>query len=119
LVVDDVEDMRQMYQAYFGFMGLRVITAEDGQSGIRAVRDHRPDVIVMDLAMPGMTGWEAIECIRRDPQTRGIPIIALSGQGASEAALKSGADIYVPKPCMPERLLAEILRALRGLNGRH
>jgi CheY-like chemotaxis protein len=114
LVVDDVADAREMYQAYFAFMGLRVIAADDGRSGIDAVREQRPDVIVMDLAMPGMTGWEAIECLRRDPKTSHIPIIALSGQASSDTALQSGADIYVSKPCMPERLLAEILRALRG-----
>jgi CheY-like chemotaxis protein len=119
LIVDDVPDTREMYQAYFKFMGLRVITAEDGAAGIRMARDERPDVIVMDLAMPRMTGWEAIEVLRRDPKFTGIPIIALSGQADCDAALQSGADIYVSKPCMPERLLAEILRALRGPNGPH
>lgn len=113
LVVDDVEDTRELYQRFFQFQGARVITAGDGVSAVQAAVVEHPDAIVLDLAMPGMTGWEVIERLKRNPSTRGIPIIVLSGQGARESALKAGADSYREKPCLPDELLAEVMRVLR------
>jgi two-component system, cell cycle response regulator DivK len=113
LVVDDVEDTRELYQRYFEFQGARVITAGDGVAALQAAVFDRPDVIVLDLAMPGMTGWEVIRSLKNSPMTKRIPIVVLSGQGARDTALQAGADSYREKPCLPDDLLAEVLRLLR------
>jgi CheY-like chemotaxis protein len=113
LVVDDVADTREIYKRYFEFRGVRVITAADGIAASQAVAHERPDVIVLDLAMPRMTGWEVISSLKGNRWTRGIPIVVLSGQRAQESALALGADSYVEKPCVPEDLLREVLRILR------
>jgi two-component system, cell cycle response regulator DivK len=113
LVVDDVADMREVYRRYFEFRGVRVITAADGVAAFQAVSFERPDVIVLDLAMPRITGWEVIRTLKGSRWTRSIPIVVLSGQQAEESALALGADSYVEKPCVPEDLLREILRVLR------
>jgi CheY-like chemotaxis protein len=113
LVVDDVADMREIYRRYFEFRGVRVVTAADGLAASQAVSFERPDVIVLDLAMPRMTGWEVIRSLKGSRWTRNIPIVVLSGQQAAESALALGADSYLEKPCVPEDLLREILRVLR------
>lgn len=113
LVVDDVEDAREMYRRFFDFHGVRVHTAPDGLAALQAVSLETPDVIVLDLAMPGLSGWEAIRTLKRRARTRSIPIIALSGQGTRESALDAGADSFLEKPCLPHELLAEVLRLFR------
>jgi CheY-like chemotaxis protein len=113
LVVDDVADTRELYQRYFEFQGARVITAGDGVAALQAAVFERPDVIVLDLAMPGMTGWEVIRSLKNSPMTRRIPIVVLSGQGARDTALQAGADSYREKPCLPDELMGEVLRILR------
>jgi CheY-like chemotaxis protein len=113
LVVDDVEDTRELYERYFQFQGARVLTASDGEAALQAAVTERPDVIVLDLAMPGMTGWEVIRHLKANARTRGIPIVVLSGQCARDSALEAGADSYREKPCLPDELLAEVLRVLR------
>ena len=70
-----------------------------------------PDVIVMDLSLPGLDGWEATRRLKGDPRTRDIPVIALTGHalaGHSKGALDAGCDAFITKPCLPERLLDEI-----------
>jgi CheY-like chemotaxis protein len=117
LVVDDVADTRELYEHYLNFRGIRVTTAPDGVAALQAVGLERPDVIVLDLAMPRMTGWDVIRALKSDSRTRGIAIVALSGQGARQTALEAGADSYIEKPCLPDQLLAEVLRVLRDQNG--
>ena len=113
LIVDDVEDTRCLYQQYLEWQGLRVIAAADGVAGLQAVLWERPDVIVLDLAMPRMTGWEVMESLNADPRTRGIPVIVVSGQDCREHAIAKGADSYCAKPCLPDVLHREIQRILR------
>ena len=113
LIVDDVDDTRELYERFMQFQGARVMTARDGVEALQAVSFEAPDVIVLDLAMPRMTGWETIRNLRGNRATRRIPIIAVSGQRAKEEALEAGADSYLEKPCLPNELLAEILRVLR------
>jgi two-component system, cell cycle response regulator DivK len=113
LIVDDVEDTRELYERFMRFQGARVKTAGDGIEALQSVSFERPDVIVLDLAMPRMTGWEAIANLRANPRTRRIPIIALSGQNARDEALAAGADSYLEKPCLPSALLTEVQRVLR------
>ena len=115
LVVDDFADNRQMYAEYLAFMGYLVAEAENGQEALDKAFDMRPDVIVMDLSLPGMDGWEATRRLKSDARTRHIPVIALTGHalaGHSKGALEAGCDAFVTKPCLPEDLVAHIRRAL-------
>ena len=112
LLVDDVVDARDMYAFYFKHVGVAVATAGDGQSALAAARAERPDIIVLDLAMPGMTGWDVIRELRADPRMRTIPILVLSGQQQRDSALRVGADAYCEKPCLPEKLFGEMMRVL-------
>jgi CheY-like chemotaxis protein len=117
LVVDDYPDAREVYAEYFGFRGYRVSCAASGEEAIEQARKHRPDVILMDLSMPGLNGWEATRLLKADERTRDIPVIAVSGHtsaGASEIAHAAGCDSFIGKPCLPQDVLAEIQRRLAG-----
>ena len=115
LVADDDIDARTMYGLYLKSRGCDVYTATDGAGAIRQAMAVHPDLIVMDLAMPNVDGWAATERLRRSPQTRGIPIIALTAiPGARESARLSGCDAFMAKPCLPQLLWCEV-RLLLGL----
>src|SRR4051812_27454598 len=101
LLVDDSLDTREAYGLYLQFCGLAVETAGDGDEALRFVDSSPPDAIVLDLAMPRVTGWDVMRELKANPTTRGIPIIALSGQDAQESAFKAGANAYCSKPCAP------------------
>jgi two-component system cell cycle response regulator DivK len=116
LVVDDDLDTREMYGTYLTTRGFRVLMAANGVEAIEIAERERPDVIVMDLMMPHLDGWEASRRLKADGRTRRIPIIACTGVGigsSAERALDAGCDGYLTKPCLPEHLLAEIRRVLR------
>ncbi|MGH7278613.1 MAG: response regulator [Candidatus Rokuibacteriota bacterium] len=111
LLVDDFSDNREMYAEFLEYAGLRVAQADNGHEALERAFALRPDVIVMDLSLPGIDGWEATRQLKRDPRTKGIPVIALTGHalaGHSKGALDAGCDAFITKPCLPERLLAEI-----------
>jgi CheY-like chemotaxis protein len=103
-----------MYALYFSQVGVQIVTANDGQAALAAVKEQRPDIVVLDLAMPGLSGWDVLRLLRSDLETRDIPVLVLSGQRAREDALRSGADGYCEKPCLPDRLFGEIIRVLHG-----
>jgi CheY-like chemotaxis protein len=116
LVVDDTLDARELYAEYLRLAGLRAEVAEDGFDALTKASSLHPSVIVMDLAMPRMDGWEATRRLKADPQTRNIPIIALTGHAierSRERAIEAGADGYLTKPCYPDNLLAEVQRVMR------
>jgi two-component system cell cycle response regulator DivK len=116
LVADDDLDARAMYSLYLKRMGCSVFTAADGQSAVEQAMAILPDLIVLDLAMPHVTGWAAAKRLRRSPLTRGIPIVALTAlPGARESARMSGCDAFMSKPCLPQLLWCEI-RLLLGLD---
>jgi len=109
LVVDDDEDARTIYQQYLRHKGCRVVTARDGVSAVEKAQRHRPNVIVMDLAMPLMDGWEATARLKRAPLTRGIPVIVLTAvQMSGEKSRAAGCDGFLAKPCSPELLWLEV-----------
>lgn len=115
LVVDDFLDNRQMYAEYLAFSGLRVEEAENGHEALEKAFAMRPDLIVMDLSLPGIDGWEATRRLKADPRTKGIPVIALTGHalaGHSKGAMDAGCDAFITKPCLPERLLDEVRKTL-------
>lgn len=115
LVVDDVADGREICAEYLAFRGFRVATAEDGFGAVAKAHELLPDVILMDLSLPGLDGWEATRRLKDDERTRAIRIIALTAHAlpsAHDQALAAGCDTVVTKPVMPPDLEAEIRRQL-------
>lgn len=116
LLAEDNEDHREVYATYFRHRGLQVETATDGESAVSRALALVPDVIVMDLSMPRLDGWEASRRLKADRRTAHIPIVACTAHGfghAVERALIAGCDAYVVKPCLPADLYAEVQRQLR------
>jgi two-component system, cell cycle response regulator DivK len=117
LVVEDYQDAREMYAAYLQFSGYRVAEATNGIEAIDKSIELLPDIILMDLALPRMDGWEATRRLKLDERTRHIPIVALTGHalaGHAEGARQAGCDSFVTKPCLPDALVAEIQRMLKA-----
>jgi CheY-like chemotaxis protein len=115
LVVEDYQDAREMYAAYLQFSGYRVAEASNGVEAVEKARELLPAIILMDLALPKMDGWEATRLLKADERTRNIPIVALTGHalaGHAEGARQAGCDAFVTKPCLPDVLVAEIQRML-------
>jgi len=115
LVVDDYQDAREMYAEYLQFSGFRVAEARNGNEAVAQALELKPDLILMDLSLPGMDGWEATRVLKADDRTRQIPIVALTGHalaGASEGAKRAGCDSFVTKPCLPDDLVVEVKRML-------
>jgi CheY-like chemotaxis protein len=114
MVADDAEDAREMYGQYLSLRGYRVVTAADGADAVDRARTCRPDIILMDLMMPRLDGWEAIRQLKRDPRTASIPVVAVSAHAhdaARSEARSAGADACLTKPCLPPQLVM-IVRAL-------
>ena len=117
LIVDDSVDTRELYAAYFRHRGFDAITAPDGDAGIDIAVRTKPDVIVLDLAMPRMSGLSAGHHLKHDPRTRKIPQILLTGFGyraIHEGALEMGVDVFLTKPCLPEDLEREVMTLLNA-----
>jgi CheY-like chemotaxis protein len=115
LVVDDYEDAREMYAEYLRFCGFRVAEARNGNEALEQAFTLKPDLILMDLSLPGMDGWEATRQLKADERTSRIPVVALTGHalaGASEGAKRAGCDSFVTKPCLPDDLVVEVRRML-------
>lgn len=115
LVVDDTADNREMYMEYLRFKGFSVIGAVNGAEAIAKARQARPSVILMDLTMPGIDGWEATRILKSDPATRGIRIVALTGHAepwSRARAMLVGCDLFLPKPMLPADVAAHIIRLL-------
>jgi two-component system cell cycle response regulator DivK len=115
LIVDDVQDNRTIYVLFLRFSGFRVAEAENGEEAVAKATTLLPDVIVMDLSLPVMDGWEATRRLRRDPRTKKIPVIVLTGHALPEhaqAAREAGCDMVITKPCLPDQLLETIERIL-------
>ena len=117
LVVDDFADNREMYSEYLGFSGYRVIEAKNGVEAIEQAMAQKPDIIIMDLSLPVMDGWEATRRLKADDRTKKIPVVALTGHalaGHSKGAREAGCDSFLAKPCLPDQLVAEIKRMLES-----
>ena len=111
LVVDDFVDNREMYSEYLAFSGYRVIQATNGREAVEAAKAQRPDIIVMDLSLPVMDGWEATRLLKANEGTRHIPVVALTGHALaahSKEAQAAGCDSFLTKPCLPDALVVEI-----------
>jgi two-component system cell cycle response regulator DivK len=115
LLVDDYPDAREMYSEYLQYSGFDVIEAGNGIEALQQAIERDPDIILMDLSLPVMDGWEATRRLKADRRTARIPVVALTGHalaGISEGARRAGCDAFVTKPCLPEDLVKEIRKVL-------
>jgi CheY-like chemotaxis protein len=115
LVVEDYPDAREMYAEYLRFSGFRVDEARNGEEALEKAFTLLPDVVLMDLALPLMDGWEATRRLKSDPRTANIVVVALTGHalaGHADGARRAGCDAFVTKPCLPDELVDEIRRLL-------
>jgi two-component system cell cycle response regulator DivK len=116
LVVEDQEDLRGVLRTLLTGSGYEMLEAFDGETGVARAKSDRPDLILMDIQMPVLDGYEATRRIKADPDLKGIPVIAVSSfamKGDEEKARAAGCDHYVTKPYSPMQLL----RAIRGYLG--
>jgi two-component system cell cycle response regulator DivK len=115
LVVEDQEDLRGVLRDLFTSSGYIVIEAVDGAAGVAKAKSDRPDIILMDIQMPIIDGYEATRQIKADPTLTSIPIVAVSSfamKGDEEKARGAGCDDYVTKPYSPIQLLRTVRRYL-------
>lgn len=120
LIVEDQPDLRQLYAEQLILSGFDVIEAADGAEAVAQTASHVPDVVLMDLGLPVMDGWEATRRLKSDDRTAHIPIVALTahdGAGELQRATRAGCDWFVPKPCPPDALIAEVRRVLAPAPG--
>jgi CheY-like chemotaxis protein len=116
LIVDDLTDQRELYAGYLVYLGYRVEEASGGVEGIAKAIELLPDLIIMDLAMPGLDGFDATRVLKAVSLTKSIPVVALTAHGEHlprEWASVAGCDVYLRKPILPGDLAAEIDRVLR------
>jgi CheY-like chemotaxis protein len=115
LLVDDFEDALDIYRDYLSYRGYRVIVARDGVEAVALAREHRPELILLDLRMPVMNGLDAVKLLRSDRRLDKSPIVALTAH-ALEAerleALRAGFDEVIAKPCLPDELAESVARML-------
>lgn len=115
LLVEDNEDNRIVYATMLEHFGFEVVEAGNGEDALAMARSGRPDIILMDISIPGIDGWTATERLRADPETRGIPVIAVTAHALPEhreRAKSLGCEGFLTKPCPPRRLLAEVRRVI-------
>jgi CheY-like chemotaxis protein len=111
LLVEDFADAREMYRDYLEFSGFRVETACDGREAIDRARAINPDLVLMDLSLPGIDGWEATRLLKSDPTTRHLIVIALSAHALAaegDRAREAGCDGFIAKPCLPSDLVVQV-----------
>lgn len=120
LLVEDNEDNLVVYRTILEHVGFRVIEARDGEEGINRAKQHRPNLILMDISIPKIDGWEATQRLKADAATRSIPIIALTAHALEEdrqKAIQAGCDGYLAKPVEPRRVVQEVERFVGPARG--
>jgi CheY-like chemotaxis protein len=116
LLVEDFADAREMYRDYLEFSGFRVATAADGREAIDKARSLDPDLVLMDLSLPGIDGWEATRILKSDDSTSHLMIVALSAHAMApegQRAREAGCDGFIAKPCLPPELVAQVAAFLQ------
>jgi two-component system, cell cycle response regulator DivK len=111
LIVDDIEDNRVLYAEYLAHHGMRVDEAVDGEDALEKIATLLPDLVVMDLSMPRLDGWEATRRIKANAEWRHIPVLVVTGHALEQdvrRAREAGCDALCTKPCLPEDLLAHV-----------
>lgn len=122
LVVEDNEDNRLIYSLALGHAGYAVLEAVTGLDGVERARTLLPDLILMDVSLPGIDGWEATRRLKADPTTRDIPVIAVTAHAMAtdrDRAIAAGCDGYLAKPVAPQVVVGTVARYLaeRGERG--
>jgi len=117
LLVEDLPDARELFAEYLNYAGFSVVTAINGHEGIRLARLLRPDLILMDILMPGMDGFEATADLKSDPTVAHIPVVALTADPSiesTERARQAGFAGFITKPARPSDVVGVINRSLDG-----
>ena len=116
LLVEDYDDAREMYRDYLEYAGFQVETARDGHEALVKARASNPDLILMDLSLPGLDGWEATRMLKTDPTTSHLIVVALSAHALAaegDRARRAGCDGFIAKPCLPNELVEQMTTFLR------
>jgi two-component system cell cycle response regulator DivK len=119
LLVEDNEDNRAIYRTILAYGGFTVIEAVDGEEAIEQARRELPALILMDISIPKIDGWQATRTLKLDPSTRHIPVIALTAHALAsdqDRAVEAGCDGYLAKPVEPRRVLEEVRRLLARIS---
>ena len=117
LVVEDTEDNRQILRDLLGAAGYEMVEAHDGAEGVAKAAEHMPDLILMDIQMPVMDGYEATRRIKANPELKAIPIVAVTSyalSGDEQKTRDAGCDAYIAKPYSPRQMLAKVKEILGG-----
>jgi len=123
VIIEDEPDVTNLLARRFASEGFRVATATDGQAGLHAVHLYRPDLILLDLLLPGVNGWEVCRSLKANLATHDIPVIIVSAVGSPEdriALLEMGVDDFIVKPCSVKEVVARsraVLRRAERTNG--
>ncbi len=116
LLVEDNPHNRRIFSGMLTHSGFQVVEAEDGEQALDRAWRHQPDLILMDLSIPAIDGWECTRRLKADARTRAIPIIALTAhamRGDEERARQAGCDGYLAKPISPKKVVEEVRRVLK------
>jgi two-component system cell cycle response regulator DivK len=115
LIVDDFQDALEMYADYLRFVGFEVLTAETAERGIQLAVEEQPDLILMDIGLPQLSGTDAIRRLKSAPVTAAIPVLILTAHVMKDHRVrgeKAGAEGFIAKPCLPDELVRHVCRAL-------
>ncbi|MEA1902311.1 MAG: response regulator transcription factor [Actinomycetota bacterium] len=115
LIVDDEDNLRELVRSYLKAEGYEVSEASDGRSAVEAVRSHRPDLVILDVRMPGLDGFEALQEIRTFSDVHVIMLTARADEADKLIGLTVGADDYITKPFSPRELVARVKAVLRRI----
>lgn len=121
LIAEDERDIRDLIVFTLEFGGFQVIAATNGQEAVELARQHRPDLILLDVRMPKMTGYEACRILKSQEETRSIPVVFLSAKGQESEirqGMEAGADAYIIKPFAPDELIQQVKAILDRRNAR-
>ena len=117
LIAEDERDIRDLIAFTLRFAGYEVLTANNGEEAVQMTQKELPDLVLTDVRMPKMTGYEACKLIKADPATQHIPVVFLSAKGQEaevQTGLASGADEYLLKPFAPDQLTRKVAEILKG-----
>jgi two-component system cell cycle response regulator DivK len=121
LIVEDQLDFLAIHKLFLERHGYRVLAAEDGEEAIRCAREHLPDLILMDFSVPRLDGIGATQALKRDPDTRDIPVVLLTAHAygsVGRRAKEAGCAGFVGKPCDPRRILQEVQQRIGAADAR-
>lgn len=115
LVVEDSPGIRRLIEVSLGPLDVELMARADGPSGLEAARDESPDLLVLDIGLPGMDGWQVLEHLRADEETSGIPVLVLTAHAEEESrerARTGGADAFITKPFHPQAFRSSVAEFL-------